>query len=465
MKQKLLNFHYSFLRLLTKNYLRRTKPIVIWVTWSVGKTWARMIIAQVLEQVQNPPVASNIPLDKGEPTLPLSRGDAWKAEGIKNKKKSSQKIIYTSPQNFNSELGLIFSIFQIESYAPSISEIFKKTWEILKKSLFWKKPYDIFVAEYGIDSPWDMDTLLKTLWPDIVVLTKLDSIHSENFPDGVSWLWREKWKLPLAARKKVYFNSQDAFSQENTWLLDVAYDEIFSWANTSSYTQTTDAVQQTTAFWKKKISLNLIWEENAEYTLLGLNIARDLWISLPHKTYDFSFIIQPGRQTIFKRGENIFIDSSYNAWPESMKTMIHNTMTLRDIITPKAKLVWVFGDMREIWQNSATIHQEFSEEIKQFDVLFLVGPQMYQYALSALKEAWFTGEIHASLSSRDIWKKLKKYLRDDIQNAHVVLVKWSQNTIFTEEALAPQLTPTQQKNLPRQSESWQQKKDKFFQNV
>jgi UDP-N-acetylmuramyl pentapeptide synthase len=28
------------------------------------------------------------------------------------------KEIYTSPKNFNSELGLIFSIFKIEKYSP-----------------------------------------------------------------------------------------------------------------------------------------------------------------------------------------------------------------------------------------------------------------------------------------------------------------------------------------------------------
>lgn len=89
-------------------------------------------------------------------------------------------------------------------------------------------------------------------------------------------------------------------------------------------------------------------QENAEYTQLALHISKDLKIPLSQPRYDFTYITQPGRQTIFHRGENIFIDSSYNAGPKSMETMIHNTIEIRDMVDPAAKLVGVFGDMREI---------------------------------------------------------------------------------------------------------------------
>ncbi len=69
-------------------------------------------------------------------------------EQIQKKKK-----IYTSPKNFNSELGLIFSIFQIEEYNPSIKDLLKLSLRIFKTSLFGKKKYDILIAEYGIDAP------------------------------------------------------------------------------------------------------------------------------------------------------------------------------------------------------------------------------------------------------------------------------------------------------------------------
>jgi hypothetical protein len=56
-------------------------------------------------------------------------------------------------------------------------------------------------------------------------------------------------------------------------------------------------------------------------------------------------------------------------------------------------------------------------------------------------------------------------LRDNSENKYVILFKGSQNTIFTEEALAPQLLVSTQKNLPRQSEDWKYKKDEFFKSL
>lgn len=86
---------------------------------------------------------------------------------------------------------------------------------------------DILVAEYGIDSPHDMEHLLKVAVPDIAVLTKLDAVHSANFPGGVEEYWQEKWKLLLAAKKKVYVNFSDDFSQKHQELLR-NFGEIFS---------------------------------------------------------------------------------------------------------------------------------------------------------------------------------------------------------------------------------------------
>jgi hypothetical protein len=124
MKQKLLKILYRFLAFCSRIYLWRTNPLVIGVTGSVGKTNCRQVICDVLTQVQR------------------------------------EKTVYTSPKNYNSELGLIFSIFSIEEYSPSVKNLLKISWKIFKKSLLQKKQYDILVAEYGIDSPLDMDFLI-----------------------------------------------------------------------------------------------------------------------------------------------------------------------------------------------------------------------------------------------------------------------------------------------------------------
>ena len=89
MKQKLLQMIYRFLKICAQKYVKKHNPKVIGITGSVGKTSARMIITQVLKQVQN------------------------------------TQVVSTSPKNFNSELGIIFSIFEITEFTPSISSLAK----------------------------------------------------------------------------------------------------------------------------------------------------------------------------------------------------------------------------------------------------------------------------------------------------------------------------------------------------
>lgn len=84
MKQKLLKILQKFLAKRTKSYLKKTQPTVIGITGSVGKTTCRKIVTATLREF------------------------------------FPDKKIYTSAKNFNSELGLVFSVFQIEHYTPSI---------------------------------------------------------------------------------------------------------------------------------------------------------------------------------------------------------------------------------------------------------------------------------------------------------------------------------------------------------
>lgn len=138
MKKTIYKILLKILRFFTKIYLWRTDPYVIGITGSVGKTSCRTLIHDVLNQIQD-------------------TGDT-----------SSQKLrIYTSPKNYNSELGLIFSIFQIEDYIPSIKNLLTILFQIMRKSIFSAKKYDILLAEYGIDQPGDMDFLLSVMKPDI----------------------------------------------------------------------------------------------------------------------------------------------------------------------------------------------------------------------------------------------------------------------------------------------------------
>ncbi len=309
-----------------------------------------------------------------------------------------------------------------------------------------------------------MDFLLSVLRPDYGILSKLDQVHSANFPEGVRQYWNDKCKLLIASKQGVYVNGNEPHALEAMELYRNPQ-KIFIVHGKSSLSFDGKDVWQTGRFEGKEIRINLIGSESMEYTLLALDIAKKLGVSLSEKRYEFRFHLQGGRFSLYQKGAHILIDSTYNASPESMKLAIQNTQILQKSAFPDSKLLLVLGDMRELGASSQQAHESLLEYVQEAEALFTVGPQMYSFLIPALQVSGFRGEIHSSLSSREIGKKLKKYLKDHAATSYIILFKGSQNTIFTEEALAPFLTPTEQKNLPRQSEDWKQKKDEFFRSL
>lgn len=166
MKKFVLNIYFKLLGFFAKIYIKRFKPEIIGITWTIWKTSARMIVHQILE-------------------------------------KFLDKKIYTSPKNFNGELWMVFSIFCIESYNPTVLGLVKAFLQILSKTLFGKKQYDIILLEYGVDHIWEMDFLISIVKPNIWIFTKIDKVHSLQFgnPDITA---QEKFKLIKNSKEIVF---------------------------------------------------------------------------------------------------------------------------------------------------------------------------------------------------------------------------------------------------------------------
>ena len=89
LKNWLLFQYYRYLGRCARNYLKKHNIFTIGINGSVGKTSCRMIIHQTLQKA-----------------LPEAN-------------------TYTSPKNFNGELGMPLSIFQVEDWSPSIFNMIK----------------------------------------------------------------------------------------------------------------------------------------------------------------------------------------------------------------------------------------------------------------------------------------------------------------------------------------------------
>ncbi len=89
MKKILLEILYWFFGKCAKLYVFKTQPMIIGVTGSVGKTSCRLIVTQVLRNL------------------------------------CPEKEVITSKKNFNTQIGLVLAIFEIDIFSPSIFGVCK----------------------------------------------------------------------------------------------------------------------------------------------------------------------------------------------------------------------------------------------------------------------------------------------------------------------------------------------------
>lgn len=410
MKQKILKFLYKVLAFFTRIYLKRTKTEIIWITWSVGKTSCRMIVYWTL------------------------------------KKFLFDKKIYTSPKNYNSEIWLVCSIFQIEDYKTDFLYIISLVLKIFFKSIFSWKKYDIFVLEYWVDKPKDMDFLLSIAKPDIAVFTKLDFIHVANFRNQ-SEIWTEKAKLLDWAKKMIFLNKQDDFQRE---LFEKIAKEKYFYNEKEldfDYKKEDEKIYSLLKYSWRKIQSNLLWNENLVYLELSLKILEKFWFIFKEEFVKINFDLQAWRFSIFSwKNNSILIDSTYNSGPESMKSMIHNSFELRKNLFPEYENLFVLGDMREIWEKSDEKHKELFDFVSKYGQVF-----------SVWKETWknFWKHLWNFKYSSQAWKILFDFLEKNKDKKYLILFKWSQNTIFLEEALKEVLkNKNDEKFLVRQEKYW-----------
>nr|MDD3720411.1 Mur ligase family protein [Candidatus Gracilibacteria bacterium] len=433
MKQKILKKLYIVLAYFARIYLKKTNPLTIGITGSVGKTSCRMIVTQVLKSF---------------------------SEQLSTK---STLNIYTSPKNFNSEIGLILSIFQIEKYSSSFIGLTKASLSIIFKGIFSFPKYKIIVLEYGIDHLGDMDFLLSICVPDIAIFTKLDKVHSAYF-GSVEAIGDEKFKLILSAKKQVYLNNLDEYCNRNTSKIKVPKKFYFGGdieVKDLKIKENNGNIVTSFFYNNQEITTNLFGEENINYIALGLDIANYLnerKESVNNKFFELT--LQPGRFTLFSGIKNsILIDSTYNASPESMKKMILNTFSLRENVFKDHKIGFIIGDMRELGENSENSHKEIAKYLEKSDFVYTIGKETKNYLIPELSGK--VENLKSFIKSKEAGIALKEFISDQTDE-YIILFKGSQNTIFTEEALKQVLLyKNDESKLVRQSNEWKELKLSF----
>lgn len=274
--------------------------------------------------------------------------------------------ISTSSKNFNGELGLSLSVFEINQWNPHLWTFIVTLFKGLGKLLFGKKAYDIIILEYGIDRPKEMEFLLQIAKPDIGVFTALDAVHSEQFgnPGEIA---KEEVKMVKHTREIAFLNENDPYAMQTKKQLSI---DTFTYQTEGHQSKADIVISQATIVAHKQkpfsqitlsckgkeysIETNLFGKANYGYIGVALTIAE----IIGHKfnvtknksaTQHLEYTLQPGRFSLFEGIEGtLLFDSTYNASPLSMRNIINTVRSLRQDIFPKRPLWLVLGDMREL---------------------------------------------------------------------------------------------------------------------
>ena len=448
MKTKLLFQYYRFLWWCAKKYLNRHQAFTIWVNWSVWKTSCRMIIHQTLEKV------------------------------------FPKKKIYTSPKNFNGELGMSLSILMVENWVPSIPYFIKIGWKALWMAFFWKKRYDCIVLEYWIDRPKEMEFLVSINKPHIWVFTAIDAVHSEQFWNPTE-IAREEVKMVKNTREIAFLNADDTYAQQVMWTLwideftyqtlwydskaDIHFDKEKITVNPKDKHYVLSEFDVSIKTEKYHLKTNLLGKPNYGYICVALTIAEILsnrftWEDLNlKKTLKEPLIyqLQPWRCSIFKwKHDSILIDSTYNASPLSVRKLIDTTLAIQKATGFKRKVLLVLWDMRELWELTEKEHRLLAWYVQWAgDHVVLLWNSMHNYLADEIKKIWFSEEnLTLCHNYQEVWKEVEKFLKDSDEK-WIVLIKWSQNTIFLEESTKALLQDKKDaKYLTRQSQRRLKKK-------
>lgn len=418
----------SLLAFFAKNIIAFHKPKVIGITGTVGKT---TVTAHV--------------------------------HGYLTRALSNEKVGY-SADHYNGEYGLPLTIIWAKT---GWKNPFRWIWVFLVAISRFFRPFPRYIVlEYWIDHPGEMDFLLDIAVPDIAILTEVTPNHIEQF--GTFDLYKkEKLKITRASGELIIHDSlrnsveREAFYY-GTWgmsEIDVSHVRI----------EHTGTIAQVHFHGRDyPISVRAFGAFHI-VNILPLYAIAEIWgLSIDEiATYASLMHSEPGRSNILEWIEgSTIIDGSYNGWYLALHAGISSMRSFESTYN----LIFLLGDMRELWKETESMHKKLTEEI--IDMLphkahnitfFLVWPYMKEYVLPMLSQYF---EVRWYLSSRIAWSDIRNMLSKKQTKPTMVFVKWSQNTIFLEEAIELLLArPEDMSRLCRQTPDWKRKKEEFFESL
>jgi len=408
-----------------KKYLKTHSPQLIVVTGSVGKTSTKTAIATVL-------------------------GERYR--------------VRMQDGNHNTEMSVPLAILGIE-YPEDIRSVgaWISVFQAARLRISEPKDVDVIVQELGTDRPGDVGHFGKYLKPDVAVVTAVSPEHMEYFGS-----------IEAVAKEELAVTKFSKYTIINRDDIDESYAAYATTNSISTYGLDEKAEYHIeldvsgplegrmgrliTPDWDPiSVNLQLIGDHSVKAAVAAGSVAAKLGLSAEQVAVGMAKITAvPGRmQLLSGANETCIIDDSYNSSPLALSAALK---TLQSIDAPKR--VAIIGSMNELGGYSAEAHQKIAElcDPSKLEFVVTVGADAGTHFAPAAKERGCQVKVC------DSPYEAGGFVRGLLEPGMVVLVKGSQNRVFTEESIKILLHDiNDEQKLVRQSPSWMRKKQSQFQ--
>lgn len=412
-----------------KLLVRRTKPQVIAVTGSVGKTSVKDAIYEVFK---------------------------------------GRMHVRKSEKSYNSELGVPLSVLGLPNAWNNplgwLKNILDGAFLVIHPGNYPK----LLVLEMGVDRPGDMDKLTAWIKPDVVVLTRLPDVpvHVEFFasPEAVI---AEKEKLVHALKPEgvLVFNQDDervvkiaqGMRQQSIGYSRYAHSPFMASADRIVYENgravgfefVLTHVDRTATF---RVN-GTVGVQHAYNYAASAAVASVFQIDMDAVGEALrDFVPPPGRMRLIPGlKETLLIDDTYNSSPAASEQSL---MTLGDLKGVKRRIA-VLGDMMELGQFSTREHERIGALVPKYaDKLVTIGVRARGFAVGARNAGMDEKHILEFSDAVSAGRELQALIKP----GDVLLVKGSQSVRgerFVEELMAE--PDRAEELLVRQDAVWQTK--------
>ena len=406
-------------------YVRKHKDVIlVAVTGSVGKTSARLAIAKLLgAQIKVPPIVEhsyNVPVATEMSFFGLSL-----------------------PSPVWNPFAWVFALMRVHHLSRHF-------------------PYKAVILEVNEDEFEKMEYFFEKVPVDIAVITAITPTHMERYA-GIEELTEKVLKIRNYASHTIF----------NADSLPLA--RLSRKPHTSSYGLTkqaevmfSDVRRQDTQNLSAKLVLNdhaavVVTRQVAKTSLYSLlaaaSVASRLKLEFDDIVEGISKITPTrGRMNLLAGKKNsVILDDSYNSSPAAVVTALE---TLAEI--KATRRIAVLGSMNELGDYAKKAHQDVAKAaVGKVDILVVIGKLAEQWLAPAALRAGFE---QSNVKIFDNPFEAGHYLDSIVREGDVVLVKGSQNGVFSEEVsrilLAPSIKP--EDVLVRQSSYWKKAKKRAF---